>query len=100
MEYQHDFLGVDMKTKGEKWETLQARATPEEKRDIFLHCKSIIKLPYSVVTRLIWRRIINNYRTMPNLQREPMKEIDHATDEVLEYIPIIRKQRHYAPRKY
>jgi len=94
-EIQLDFIGVDLATRGEKWQFLQARCSPEEKRDVFLYCKTVIKLPYSVVTRLIWRRLLHNYRTMPQVRYDEVKEIERATDEVLEYIPIIRKQRYY-----
>lgn len=99
-EIQQDWIGIDLETRGEKWQILQARATPEEKRDVFLYCKSVIKLPYSVVTRLIWRRILHNYRTMPQARADEIKEIERATDEVLEYIPIIRKQRYYSSRQF
>ena len=99
-EIQEDWLGTDLETRGVRWETLQARVTPEEKRDIFLYCKTVVKLPFSVVTRLIWRRILSNYRRMPQIQGDSVQEVNKATDEVLDYIPIIRKQRHYAPNKY
>ena len=81
-EIQQDFLGIDMATRGEKWQFAQARMAPEEKRDVFVYCKTIAKMPYSVITRLIWRRILNNYHRMPQ-----------ARHEVVEYIPVIRKQR-------
>ena len=99
-EYQYDWLGHDLESKGQKWEMLTARATPEEKRDIFMCCRSVIKLPYSVITRLIWRKILHNYRTMPGVRHSEIQEVEKAVDEVLEYIPIIRKQRHYAPSQY
>jgi hypothetical protein len=100
VDFQQDWIGVDLKTKGNKWQFLQARCSPEEKRDVFMCCKTVIKLPYSVITRLIWRRILYNYRIMPQARMDELKEIDRATDEVLEYIPVIRRQRHYAPREY
>jgi hypothetical protein len=101
MEYQQDFLGVDLEARGEKWQILQARTTPEEKRDIFLHCKLVLKLPYSVVTRLIWRRIIANYRVMPQIRRDDvMKEIEQASEDVLMYLPVIAKQRQRHPREF
>lgn len=99
-EIQQDFIGVDLKERGEKWEILQARATPEDKRDIFLHCKANIHLSYSVVTRLIWKRILSNYRSMPQQYGDPISEINQAVDEVMEYLPAIRQQRRYTPRKY
>lgn len=100
VEIQHDFIGVDTATKGEKWESLQARCSPEEKRDVYLYCKTVIKLPYSVITRLIWRRVLHNYRMMPQARNDEVKEIEDATDQVLGYLPVIRKQRHYAPRDF
>jgi hypothetical protein len=100
MEYQQDWLGHDLESKGQKWEMLTARATPDEKRDVFLMCKTVIKLPYSVITRLIWRKILHNYRTMPQVRHNEVEEVEKAVDEVLEYIPIIRRQRQYAPRQY
>ncbi len=100
MEYQQDWIGLDLETKGQKWEMLTARATPEEKRDVFLMCKSVIKLPYSVITRLIWRKILHNYQTMPQIRHNEVEEVEKAVDEVLEYIPIIRRQRQYAPRQF
>lgn len=99
-EFQQDFVGLDLEAKGEKLELLQARVEPDFKRDVHFHCKTVIKLSYSVVTRLIWRRILNNYKVMPNLQRESLKEVEQAVEEVLEYIPIIRRQRKFAPRQF
>jgi hypothetical protein len=37
---------------------------------------------------------------MPQVRHNQVEEVDQAVDEVLEYIPIIRKQRHVAPRLF
>lgn len=99
-EFQRDFIGIDLESRGEKWETLQARVSPDEKRDIFLYCKTVAQMPFAVLTRLIWRRILNNYKTMPNVRRDEVTEIEKATDETLEYIPIVRMQRKHIPRSF
>ncbi len=40
-----------------KWVTLQARVTPDEKDDI-KRCCLWLGLNYSVITRIIWKRIV------------------------------------------
>lgn len=99
MAFQEEWL-ADFQTKGEKWEYLQARCTPDEKREIFLYCKGIIKLPYSVITRLIWRRILHNHRIAPQLKNDEIKETERAVDEILVYIPAIKNQFQIAKRIY
>jgi hypothetical protein len=101
MEYQNEFQGIDLGYKDAKWQILQARTTPDEKEQIFKHCRMVLKLPYSVVTRLIWRKIISNYKVMPQVRRDDvMKEIEHATDDVVMYLPVIAKQRQRYPREF
>jgi hypothetical protein len=95
-EVQQDFIGTNAATRGNKWESLQARVTPDEKCEIYVHCKQVIKLPYSVVTRLIWRRVISQYRSMPQVRHDEMAEMNQAADDVMMYIPVIRKQRNMA----
>jgi len=95
-EFQQNWLGIDLKAKGEKWEMLTARATPDEKRDIYLCCQGQIGLKYSVITRIIWRRILYRFKTYPSeMRREAIQEVEQAVDEVMEYIPVIRKQRNF-----
>jgi trimethylamine:corrinoid methyltransferase-like protein len=83
-----------------KWQFLAARCSPEEKQDIQRFCKGQLKLPYSVVTRIIWRRIISKYREMPQVRKDEMSEIEKNVDEVLEYIPVIRRQQKFAPKLF
>ncbi|MFA5320399.1 MAG: hypothetical protein WC418_04380 [Candidatus Omnitrophota bacterium] len=98
---QQDFLGMNNETRGSKWDVLPARATVEEKRDIFAHCKMVIKLPYSVVTRLIWRKILSDYKSMPQAGRyDAMQDVNQAVEQTVGYMPIIRKQRYYMPREF
>lgn len=97
-EIQQEFLVADAANRGNKWETLRARVTPEEKAEIYTHCKAIVRLPYSVITRLIWRRIIAQYRTMPNVQHDAVTEVNQAVDDVMLCIPVIRQQRQQAVR--
>lgn len=93
-------MGIDLKEKGSKWEILQARATPEEKRDIYLCCQGQIGLKYSVVTRIIWRRILYRFRTFPkDMRADSLKEVEQAVEEVIGYIPFVRQQQAYG-RKY
>jgi hypothetical protein len=93
-----EFVETNDATRGGKWETVSARVTPEEKEDIYRHCKGVIKLPYSVITRLIWRRILNDYRTMPGVRHDEMKEVETAVEQVMVYVPVIRKQREMQPK--
>jgi len=100
-EFQQDFIGIDNAAKGAKWAVLPARCTEEEKRDIYLHCKAVIKLPYSVVTRLIWRRIISEYRSMPQAARfDAMQDVDQAADYVIAHIPVVKRQMPYVRRGF
>jgi len=100
-EFQQDFIGIDKTAKGSKWAVLPARCTEEEKRDISLHCRAIIKLPYSVVTRLIWRRIISDYRSMPQAARfDAMQDVDQAVDYVVAHIPVVKRQMPHMPRGF
>ena len=82
-----------------KWQTLQARVSPDEKIDVFLYCKSV-GLSYSVITRIMWRKILSNWRTMPQIRSEPTKEIDSALEEVVTYLPVIVRQKKIAPRLF
>ena len=99
-EIKSDVEVADMASRGSKWETVQARVTPEEKTEIYSHCKLVIQLPYSVITRLIWRRIISQYKSMPNIQHDALTEVNMAADDVVLCIPVIRQQRAQAPRNY
>jgi len=100
-EYQHDFVGIDNEARGARWEVLQARATHEEKRDIYLYCKTVLKLPYSVATRLIWRKVLADHMEMPEVtRRDPLQEIYQAVDKVLVYVPAIQRQRRMSPRDF
>jgi hypothetical protein len=97
MEFQQDFLGRD---KGDrKWVSVMARVSEEEKRDIFLYCRSV-GLNYSVLTRIIWKKVLCNLRTMPQVRPDPAKEIDLALRDVVSYIPVVVKQREFNPRLY
>jgi hypothetical protein len=96
--FQHEF-GSSEPVPEAKWQVVQARVTPDEKTEIFLYCKST-NLNYSVLTRIIWRKIINNWRTMPQVRQEPTKEIDTAISEVETYLPIIIRQKKIAPRLF
>ena len=85
-----------------KWDILQARVSPEEKDEIYKHCRHTFKLPYSVVTRLIWRKMLSDYRTMPkdDHPEDVMVGIQRAVDDTVSYIPVIVRQRQRNPRNY
>lgn len=95
-----NMAAADAATRGSKWDTLQARVTPDEKVDIYKHCKLVVQLPYSVITRLIWRRIISQYRIMPAVQHDSLTEINRATDDVMLCIPVVRQQRQRDPSNF
>jgi len=82
-----------------KYLALQARVTPDEKQEIFLYCKSV-GLTYSVITRIIWRKLISNWRSMPQIRQEPIREIDTALNEVETYLPVIIRQKKIAPKLF
>jgi hypothetical protein len=101
-EVEQDMVATNAATRGNKWETLQARVTPDEKVDIYKHCRIVVRLPYSVITRLIWRRIISQYRTMPDpsMQHDALTEVNRAADDVMLCVPVVRMQRANSPRNY
>ena len=75
-----------------RWEIMQARVTPTEKEVIQQHCKNVLHLPYSVVTRLFWRKRLADYRLMPQLHTgDVSKDIALGTREVMMYLPIMAK---------
>jgi len=79
-----------------KWEVLQARVDPEEKQDVVKYCRGVAKLPYSLITRLIWRRIISEYKTMPQARSyDAMQDVNREVDYVLAQVPVIRQQSGY-----
>ena len=89
-----------LKEKDNKWATVMARVSLDEKRDIFLYCHSV-SLNYSVLTRIIWKKILNNIREIPSATRpEPTKEIDNAINDAITYIPVIVQQRKFNSRMY
>lgn len=94
MEIQQEFFSVCDEKKDSKWEMLTARVTPDEKDAINLHCKEVFRVPYSVVTRLLWRRIISGYREIPQGHRDDvMTDIDQASSDIISYLPVILRQR-------
>jgi len=104
VEIQQEFLDIaKCMSKDSKWEMLTARVTPEEKEDIRTFCREVFKLPYSVVTRLLWRRIISNYRIMPqvsNQRTDVITDLDQAAQDVISYLPVILRQRQRHPRNF
>ena len=79
-------------TDGEKWEMIQFRVDPDLKEDIQIWCKQQ-RLPLSVLLRMLIVKIIDNRRTYPGYQTEPVEEIKSACEDVLDLLPTILKHR-------
>jgi hypothetical protein len=82
-----------------KWAMLQARTTPEEKQEIQICCKWL-GLNYSVVTRIVWRILIQRMREMPQVKGEITSEISGAVDQFEVHLPIFKRQKQIAPKMF
>ena len=92
---------IDLSKNDVKWDILQARVSPDEKSEIYTHCRRVFKLPYSVMTRLIWRKMLSDYKCMPKTgPQDVMMDIERAVDNTVTYLPVIVRQRKHDPRNY
>ena len=98
-EFQYDFMGNN--GSDIKWELIQFRITAESKRDIQLWCNDH-QIPLSVLLRLVINKMINNCRELPGVvnKAEPTDQVNIATNEVIGYLPVIKKQREINRRMY
>ena len=94
MERQYSFNESD-----DKWDTVQFRIDPGLKKDMQIWCKTQ-SIPFSVLLRLICKRILSNRQTFPGYQKEPTTEITAAVGDVQIMLPVVVKQRGYDQKIY
>lgn len=97
MEIQTDFLGRD---RTELTEKKMTRFTMEQRRDIDMVCAKV-GLKHSFIDRIMWIKFCDRILNWPKeLRHEPMEEIDRVVDDVVVFVPMLKKQVEHNPRGY
>lgn len=96
-EIQYDYMNRD---KAELTEKKMTRFTPEQRRDIDMTC-AMVGLKHAVLDRIFWIKFNDRILRWPKeLRRTSMEEIDRVVDDMVVFVPMLKKQVEQNPRGY
>jgi hypothetical protein len=78
---------------------IQINVNPEDKRKIQIWCKEH-DLSVSVYLRMVIKKTLENYRSIPGWTKEPTRQINVAVGDIQVLLPAIIKQREISKKIY